>query len=92
MNPTEGSSGQEIDVIYKTKHANILGRYVLFLLQNDAGPCALLAICKLVIGVINKRNISFQNGLGSLIFTVKKSIIHISKLISETFHSEWFRV
>ena len=59
MNPTEGSSGQETDVIYKTKPVKFLGRDVLFILQNDAGPCALLAICKLVIRVINKRNISF---------------------------------
>ena len=59
MDPKEGSSGQETDVIYKTKHAKFLGRDVLFILQNYASPCALLAICKLVIGVINKQNISF---------------------------------
>ena len=66
MDPKECSSSQETGAIYQTKRVKFLGLDVLFILQNDAGPCPLLAICKLFIDVINKLNISLKmvQGLG----------------------------
>jgi hypothetical protein len=45
----EGEEEQEVNIVYKTKVVQFLGRQVPIILQNDNGPCPLLAICELLL-------------------------------------------
>lgn len=42
----EDEDKDDSGTIYKTKVVDFLGRQVPIVLQNDNGPCPLLAICK----------------------------------------------
>jgi len=43
---THDNVNQEAEIVYKTKVVQFLGRSVPIILQNDNGPCPLLAICE----------------------------------------------
>ncbi len=45
----EGEEEQEFNIVYKTKVVQFLGRQVPIILQNDNGPCPLLAICEFLL-------------------------------------------
>ena len=46
MDPSQENVSQGAEAVYKTKIVQFLGRSVPIILQNDNGPCPLLAICK----------------------------------------------
>lgn len=46
MDSLQENVGQGTEAVYKTKIVEFLGRSVPIILQNDNGPCPLLAICK----------------------------------------------
>lgn len=43
------NTNQETEIVYKTKIVQFLGRSVPIILQNDNGPCPLLAICNVLL-------------------------------------------
>ncbi|KAH9557463.1 hypothetical protein CY35_07G085600 [Sphagnum magellanicum] len=53
----EGEEEQEVNIVYKTKVVQFLGRQVPIILQNDNGPCPLLAICNVLL-LRNNLNVS----------------------------------
>ncbi|XP_024543986.1 ubiquitin carboxyl-terminal hydrolase MINDY-1-like [Selaginella moellendorffii] len=44
-----GNEQDRTDAVYKTKIVNFLGRPVPIILQNDNGPCPLIAICNVLL-------------------------------------------
>ncbi|KAK8970674.1 hypothetical protein KSP40_PGU006537 [Platanthera guangdongensis] len=47
------------DVVYKTKVVQFLGRFTPIVLQNENGPCPLLAICNVLL-LRNSNNLSLD--------------------------------
>ncbi|XP_057811898.1 uncharacterized protein LOC131026143 [Salvia miltiorrhiza] len=55
--PAEPESKREKEMVHKTKVIQFLGRTAPIILQNDNGPCPLLAICN-VLSLKNNLNLS----------------------------------
>ncbi|XP_077239425.1 uncharacterized protein LOC143880366 isoform X3 [Tasmannia lanceolata] len=49
MDAEEPRNEEEVEILYKTKVVKFLGRSVLIILQNDNGPCPLIAICNVLL-------------------------------------------
>ncbi|XP_038975968.1 uncharacterized protein LOC103698954 isoform X4 [Phoenix dactylifera] len=45
----EAEAGAELEVVYKTKVVQFLGRSTPIILQNNNGPCPLIAICNVLL-------------------------------------------
>ncbi|KAJ7519998.1 hypothetical protein O6H91_20G062700 [Diphasiastrum complanatum] len=70
----EEEEREEVTVVYKIKPVQFLGRPVPIILQNDNGPCPLLAICNVLL---LRNNLSINPDIGEI--SLQNLLSHIAE-------------
>ncbi|XP_077248125.1 uncharacterized protein LOC143887817 [Tasmannia lanceolata] len=70
----KGRNEEEVEILYKTKVVQFLGRSVPIILQNDNGPCPLIAICNVLL---------LRNNLNLSLDTTEISLQKLLSLVAE---------
>uniref|UniRef100_A0A0D6QZZ5 MINDY deubiquitinase domain-containing protein n=1 Tax=Araucaria cunninghamii TaxID=56994 RepID=A0A0D6QZZ5_ARACU len=73
----KGQQEEKMQVVYKTKVVEFLGRSIPIILQNDNGPCPLLAICNVLLlrNIINLSSNITEISLEKLLSLVAERLL-----------------